>query len=112
MLKKSNFKIEHIRRLQAETRRDPSLIERTVYAFRLLEALSMVGLDFIFKGGTSLMLLLDKPERLSTDIDIIVKPGTDIYSFIEKASEIFPFISYEEQTRRAVRNIEKRHSLN
>ncbi|MCL2785928.1 MAG: nucleotidyl transferase AbiEii/AbiGii toxin family protein [Methanomassiliicoccaceae archaeon] len=74
-----------------------------------MEALSRVGLDFVFKGGTCLMLLLDRLKRLSTDIDIIVKPGTDIDLFIEKAAEIFPFVSREEQTRRAMRNIDKRH---
>jgi hypothetical protein len=109
MLKRTNFTLENIKRLQAENKRDPSLLERAVYAFGLLEALSRAGLDFIFKGGTCLMLLLGRPRRLSTDIDIIVKPGTDIDVFIEKASEIFPFVSREEQTRRAARNIEKRH---
>ncbi|MDR3295498.1 MAG: nucleotidyl transferase AbiEii/AbiGii toxin family protein [Clostridiales Family XIII bacterium] len=29
-------------------------------------------MDFIFKGGTSLLLLLQKIYRLSVDIDIIV----------------------------------------
>ena len=36
MLKKSNFTYENIKRLQAETGRDPSLLERTVFAFGLL----------------------------------------------------------------------------
>lgn len=55
------------------------------------------------------MLLLNKPKRLSTDIDIVVKPGTNIDAYIEKASEIFPFVSCEEQFRSKARNIEKRH---
>jgi hypothetical protein len=109
MLKKSNFTIENIKRLQADSGRDPSLLERAIYAFGLLEALERAGLDFVFKGGTCLMLLLDKPRRLSTDIDIIVKPGTDIDAFIEKASAIFPFQRKEEQTRRTARKIDKRH---
>jgi len=96
MLSRNNFKLEHIKKLQAETKRDPSLLERVIYAFGLLEALSRAELDFVFKGGTCLMLLLDKPMRLSTDIDIIVKPGTNIEMFIEKVSRIFPFLSYEE----------------
>ena len=109
MLKKNNFTLENIRRLKTKTGLDPSLLERAVYAFGLLEALSLVGLDFVFKGGTSLMLLLDEPKRLSTDIDIIIRPGTDIDRFIEKASEIFPFVRCEEQVRRKAQNIEKRH---
>ena len=74
MLRQENFSEEHIRKLQKNSRRDPVLIERAVYAFGLLEALARVGMPFIFKGGTCLMLLLDHPQRLSTDIDIIVEP--------------------------------------
>lgn len=66
-------------------------MERSVYAFGLLEALVKAELPFIFKGGTALMLLLNKPKRLSADIDIIVQPGTDVEKYITAASEIFPF---------------------
>ena len=109
MLNESNFTPGNIERLRTETGRGPSLLERMVFAFGLLEALVRTGLDFTFKGGTSMMILLERPRRISTDIDIIVKPGTDIDAFIEKASKIFPFTGYEEQVRRIVRNIEKRH---
>ncbi|MBO4360079.1 MAG: nucleotidyl transferase AbiEii/AbiGii toxin family protein [Eubacteriaceae bacterium] len=109
MLKKENFSEEHIRRLQDMSHRDPGLLERTVYAFGLLEALAKVGLRFTFKGGTSLMLLLPSPMRLSTDIDIIVAPGTEIDEYIEKARIIFPFIDAGEQEREKKGNIEKRH---
>ena len=66
-----------------------------MYAFGLLEAITRVGMPFIFKGGTCLMLLLERPMRLSTDIDIIVAPGTDLNTFIEEAGKIFPFVSVE-----------------
>jgi hypothetical protein len=68
-----------------------------------------VGLPFTFKGGTSLMLLLPHPMRLSTDIDIRVDPGTDIDAYIEKAKIIFPFIDGGEQERTQKGNMEKRH---
>ena len=58
MITKDNFSEEHIRQIQNENKRDPLLIERTLFAFGLLEALVKVGLSFTFKGGTSLMLLL------------------------------------------------------
>lgn len=109
MLLKENFNEEHIRELQKNSKRDPVLLERTVYAFGLLEALARVEMPFIFKGGTCLMLLMDKPRRLSTDIDIIVEPGTDLDDYLEKASAIFPFQMVEEQTRVGRNNIEKRH---
>ena len=71
MLLKENFSEEYIRSLQKDSKRDPVLLERTVYAFGLLEALARVRMPFIFKGGTCFMMLMDKPRRLSTDIDII-----------------------------------------
>lgn len=109
MLTKDNFTEEHIRNLQSESRLDPLLLERCVYAFGLLEAITRVEMPFVFKGGSSLMLLLEHPRRLSTDIDIIVKPGTDVDEYIAKASKIFPFVSCEEQKRVGKNNIEKRH---
>lgn len=109
MLTKDNFTEEHIRSLQSKSRRDPLLLERCVYAFGLLEAITRLGMPFVFKGGTSLMLLLEHPMRLSTDIDIIVRPGTDVDRYIEGAAKIFPFISCEEQKRVGKNKIEKRH---
>ena len=109
MLKPENYTHEHIAALRASTGADPSILERTVFAFGLLEAIRRVGLPFIFKGGTSLLVLLDNPRRLSTDIDIIVKPGTDIDSFIRKAGSLFPFQSVKENIRKGINNIEKRH---
>ncbi|MBQ6517816.1 MAG: nucleotidyl transferase AbiEii/AbiGii toxin family protein [Anaerolineaceae bacterium] len=109
MLSKNNFTEEHIRELQKTSRRDPVLLERAVYVFGLLEALTEVGLPFIFKGGSCLMLLFDHPMRLSTDIDIVVEPDTDIEEYIQKASVIFPFLSCSEQKRVGKNNIVKRH---
>ncbi|MBO5568085.1 MAG: nucleotidyl transferase AbiEii/AbiGii toxin family protein [Clostridia bacterium] len=109
MITRDNYAEEHIRELQAASKGDPGLIERTLYAFGLLEALRKVGMDFIFKGGTSLLLLLSAPKRLSTDIDIVVEPDTDVDSYIEKAGAIFPFTAMEEQKRAGKNNIVKRH---
>ncbi|MEE0237506.1 MAG: nucleotidyl transferase AbiEii/AbiGii toxin family protein [Bacteroidales bacterium] len=109
MLLKDNFNMENVQRLRDLTGRDPNLLERVVYAFGLLEAIKQAGIPFIFKGGTSLMLLMEHPMRLSTDIDIIVKPGTDIDYYIQEATKIFPFLKCEEQVRIGKNNIEKRH---
>ena len=109
MLLKDNFSMENVQRLQDMTGRDPNLLERVVYAFGLLEAIKLSGLPFIFKGGTSLMLLMKHPMRLSTDIDIVVKPGTDIDYYIKEAAKIFPFLKCKEQVRVGKNNIEKRH---
>ncbi len=109
MITKESFAENHIRNLQKTSKRDPVLLERAVYAFGLLEALARVGMPFIFKGGTCLMLLMDTPRRLSTDIDIIVEPNTDLDSFLDKAAAIFPFRNMEEQKRVGKNNIVKRH---
>ena len=52
MLSKDNFSKEHIDELRAKYKRDPALLERTIYAFGMLEAITQVNLPFIFKGGT------------------------------------------------------------
>lgn len=44
-----------------------------IYALHLLENLVTSGLEFVFKGGTSLVLLLDEDNRFSIDIDIVCK---------------------------------------
>lgn len=75
MIDKSVYTLNHIQGLQKTYHSDPALVERVLYAFGLLEAIAASGMPFCFKGGTSLMLILDKPARLSTDIDILVPPG-------------------------------------
>ena len=109
MFTNENYTKANIQRIRDLTKADPSIIERTVFAFGLLEAISMVGLSFVFKGGTSLMLLLKEPRRFSTDIDIIVEPGTDIDDYIQRAGVLFPFKRAEEHFRAVKRDIEKRH---
>lgn len=99
MIKRATYELWHIREIADAKRCDPILLERSIYAFGLLESLVRVEMPFIFKGGTSLMVLLEHPRRLSTDIDIIVRPGTDIDHYIELASDIFPFKRQDEQIR-------------
>lgn len=109
MIKKECFSLDYAIEHAKMTHTDPSLVERSIYAFGLLEALVSFGMPLIFKGGTSLMLLLNHPRRLSTDIDIIVEPGTDIAHYLDLAAKIFPFKTQFEQTRKSKNNIEKKH---
>lgn len=71
--------------------KDIALVEKTIRAFSLLEALARSGCPFLFKGGSSLMLHLDTGKRLSIDIDIICPPGTRIEDYLEKYSEEYGF---------------------
>lgn len=109
MIKRESFLMEHIEQLGKSKKVDVALLERSIYAFGLLEALVRVGLPFVFKGGTSLMLLLDRPRRLSTDIDVVVQQETDLEKYIEKASKIIPFKDFKKQTRKGKNNIKKVH---
>ena len=68
--------------------RDIALVEKTIRAFSLLEALARSGCPFIFKGGSSLMLHMNTSKRLSIDIDIICPPGTVIEDYRLLASQV------------------------
>lgn len=54
------------------TKADPSIMEKVIFALYLLQRIKIAGFPFVFKGGTSLLLLLSEPARFSVDIDIIV----------------------------------------
>lgn len=47
MLDKRNYELEYMRELQEKYKKDPSLLERVLYAFGLLEALKVSGLPFV-----------------------------------------------------------------
>ncbi len=90
---------------------DPSIMELVIHAFYLLEKLSIHKLDFVFKGGTCLMLHFSPPLRFSTDIDIttIQSKGEieDILDIIIRESE---FIRWELDDRRSYKpGIPKAH---
>lgn len=53
-----------------------TILEKMVHAFSLLEHLKIANLDFVFKGGTSLVLLLEE-DNFSIDIDIISSVGRE-----------------------------------
>lgn len=110
MISKDAFTKTHISSIKNTYKNlDAFLIERMVFAFGLLESLVKVNLPFVFKGGTSLVLLLKTPYRLSTDIDIIVEPHVNLDAFLDEASKIYPFIRKEMQQRRGKNKITKTH---
>lgn len=53
------------------------LLEKTTNALSLVECLVIEGLNFIFKGGTSLTILLDDIKRFSIDVDIITEESKE-----------------------------------
>ena len=109
MIDKHSFDDANIRRIIQAYGTTYELTQRAVFALGLVEALRKVGLPFIFKGGSSLMLLFQTPKRLSTDVDILVDPQCEIEPYIEKVSHVFPFLSFKESHRKTTKKIAKRH---
>lgn len=108
MISKHNFEKEYI---EQQTKKYPNIditkLEMTIFAFGLLDELVKCDIPLIFKGGTSLLLLFNKPYRLSTDIDIIIPPDFDFDKTFEKVKSNFPF--YEGEERGNISNKHFRH---
>lgn len=63
--------LDSFKKQKEHKRIDKAILEKMIYALHLLERIKTNGLDFVFKGGTSLVLLLEEGNRFSIDIDII-----------------------------------------
>ncbi|MGN6416648.1 MAG: nucleotidyl transferase AbiEii/AbiGii toxin family protein [Pseudobacter sp.] len=72
MIHANSFSADWLELKRQESGRDPALIEKMIYALHLVEQLQLSKLSFIFKGGTSLVILMNEPRRFSVDIDIVV----------------------------------------
>jgi len=84
-------------------RGDPKLVEKIIYAFTLLEQLKISGLDMVFKGGTSVFLMSDTPNRFSIDVDIIVSVSPDdLPPFLNKVLESGFFKSWIDDNDRKI----------
>lgn len=75
MIKAVSLSSEWISEKKKRFSKDPTIVEAMIYALYLLEHLRHTDLEFTFKGGTSLVLLLDQPKRFSVDIDIVLNPS-------------------------------------
>jgi hypothetical protein len=111
MIKKTCLKETWIRKKSQEISADPILVERAIFAFELLSLLIKKGkLPLIFKGGTSLMLLLPELMRLSIDVDIVTEEedATLKNAFSSLLIDSF-FKKWEEDTRSINKEVPKRH---
>ena len=89
---------------------DPTLMEKTIHAFALLCHLARRGVPLVFKGGTSLMLRLPRPRRLSIDVDILCPlPDGDLDRILAEVSQTAPFLRHEEDSRGQNRLPARRH---
>ena len=102
-IKNRDFLEESIKEIKKEnSSADIQLLEKTIGALYLVETLVNSGLDFVFKGGTSLVLLLNKIKRFSVDVDIITEESKDrVNECIEKIIKSQNlFTRYEENIRK------------
>ena len=94
--------IESFRKIPEYNKTDPALIEKMIMAFTLLEYLALNKLEFIFKGGTSLILLLDIATRFSIDIDISTEQSKEeLECILDKIIEFPVFANYELDSKRS-----------
>lgn len=90
---------------------DLGIIEKVVRAFSLLDMLSRSGCPYIFKGGTSVCLILgERTRRLSIDVDIICPPGTNIEDYLSHVTDFgFKRVELVERKNAGI-NVPKSHS--
>src|SRR6186713_946576 len=103
MIDKASYELEWINRIAEGLgkRGDRKILEKVIHAFTLLEQLKIAGLDFIFKGGTSLLLHTPIPRRFSIDIDIIttIHPE-EIQNYLEKVVAMGTFSKWVNDSER------------
>ncbi len=88
--------LERFRKQKDHRRIDKIILEKMIYALHLLERLTSNELEFVFKGGTSLVLLLKEGNRFSIDIDIVSKVDREeLESILKKVVETSNFTSFE-----------------
>jgi hypothetical protein len=99
MIKKHCFSdewLEKFKKQKDHRRIDKIILEKMIYALHLVECLKSNGLDFVFKGGTSLVLLLEEENRFSIDIDIICKTERkELERILQKVIETSNFTGFE-----------------
>lgn len=79
---------------------DPALLEKSIHAVTLLCALGESSIPFVFKGGTSMILLLKEFHRLSIDIDIVtLMPRIEYEPLLADIGRRPPFLGYEQDDR-------------
>lgn len=99
MIKEHCFTEEWLDKFKKQTahkRIDKAILEKMIYALHLLERIKTNGLDFVFKGGTSLVLLLEEGNRFSIDIDIICNAHREyLEEILNKVIDSSNFKSFE-----------------
>jgi hypothetical protein len=84
---------------------NPPILEKMIQALSLLQQLKAHGLEFTFKGGTSLVLLLAKARRFSVDLDIITTQSREeVEAILDKVVANSHFNKWDLQGRRSYKD--------
>ncbi|MBL7665828.1 MAG: nucleotidyl transferase AbiEii/AbiGii toxin family protein [Bacteriovoracaceae bacterium] len=89
--------------------KDPQLVEKILKALTLLELLVQEKVDFTFKGGTCLLLLLPTPKRFSIDLDLIIAKKDDLIQALENICKNNPIFTRLVEDKRVETKIPKAH---
>jgi hypothetical protein len=105
--------LDSFRNQKAHKRIDKIILEKMIYALHMLEQLKVNGLEFTFKGGTSILLLMEEGNRFSIDIDIICKTErSELERVLANVTETSNFKSYELDEHRSYKpGIPKAHYI-
>jgi predicted nucleotidyltransferase component of viral defense system len=110
MISPNSLSSEWVSSKAKEFKGDPIIIEKVIRALILLEFLKIENLEFIFKGGTALMLMIQEPRRFSIDIDILIEnKNQNLESILNGIIDKSDFVKWERHERKTVSEIEKRH---
>lgn len=103
--------IEGFRRRKQFRSLNPPVLEKMIQALYLLQNLKLAGMDFVFKGGTSLVLLLDRSSRFSVDIDVITQHSrTEVEAILDQVVRSSHFLHWELDGHRSYKSgIPKAH---
>jgi hypothetical protein len=79
---------------------DPISIEKMILASTLLENLKTSGVEYIFKGGTSMLLILGAPRRFSIDLDIVIETDQGLDEALQSVlhHDVFHSFGYDERS--------------
>jgi len=98
-----------VRQSKALGARDSQLVETCIYALELVGRMVEAVLDFVFKGGTSLLLHIQPMRRLSIDVDIATPVAMRELERVLKQVCQTPFGEYVYQDWRDRENPPTRH---
>lgn len=105
MIKHHCFKkdwINSFKAIEKYKKINPSILEKMIQALSLLQYLQTYNLEFTFKGGTSLILLLNDSNRFSVDIDILTEASrAKIESVLDQTITDSHFTSWSLDSKRS-----------